>query len=61
MVFIPSSGYKDCSVHMAEKSPTVQPSKQRSVFIRALFHVDLQDQNVRFKMEVLDDGVGVLS
>lgn len=30
---------------MAEKSPTVQPTRQRNVLIPALFHVGLDDQN----------------
>ena len=45
MVLIPSSGYFACRIHKAEKSPSVQPIRQRNVLIVARFHVCLDVQN----------------
>jgi hypothetical protein len=41
---MPSSGAYVCNVHNAEKSPTVHPTRHRSVLIPALFHVPRQLQ-----------------
>jgi hypothetical protein len=44
IVPIPNSGAYVCNVHSAEKSPTVHPTRHRSVLIPALFHVPRQFQ-----------------
>lgn len=41
----PRSAWNDCRYHMAEKSPTVQPTRHRSVLIPALFHTGVELQN----------------
>jgi hypothetical protein len=41
---MPSSGWAACKYHMAEKSPTVQPTRQRKVLIIARFHTGTEDQ-----------------
>lgn len=50
---IPSSGRYVCSSHMLEKSPEVQPMRQRAVLTAALFHVCRQVQKLRLKGLVL--------
>lgn len=53
MAPVPSSGWKDWRNHMAEKSPKVQPTRQRVVLRPALRHVEGDDQ----KSSDVGDGV----
>jgi hypothetical protein len=43
---IPSPGVYVCNAHRAEKSPMVQPTRHRNVFMLALFHVPLHVQKI---------------
>lgn len=53
IVAMPSSGVYACSSHMAEKSPSVQPMRQRKVLTPALIHVWLDVQKSRDRAEVV--------
>jgi hypothetical protein len=53
IVFIPSSGQYDCNVQRAEKSPTVQPTRQREVFSPDLRHVEWHDQKAALSMDLV--------
>lgn len=44
MALVPISGWKAWRYHMAEKSPSVQPTRHLSVLTPARFHVGLDDQ-----------------
>lgn len=44
---MPMSAWYACRYHMAEKSPAVQPTRQRRVLIEARFQVVREDQNAR--------------
>ena len=44
IICIPRSGWKDWRYHIAEKSPAVQPMRQRNVFRDARFQVGGEDQ-----------------
>ncbi|CAH0056330.1 unnamed protein product [Clonostachys solani] len=57
MACMPSSGWNAWRYHMAEKSPTVQPTRHRRVLTPARFHVALELQKSRLSVE----GVGALA
>ena len=40
----PRSAWNDCRYHIAEKSPTVQPTRHRRVLIPARFHTGVELQ-----------------
>jgi hypothetical protein len=42
----PNPGWLTCRYHIAEKSPTEQPARQRRVLIPALFHTYAEPQKV---------------
>jgi hypothetical protein len=44
MVLMPRSAWYAWRYHMAEKSPVVQPSRQRDVLTMALFHTERERQ-----------------
>lgn len=55
MAPVPRSGWKAWRYHMAEKSPSVQPTRHRRVLTPARCHADLDDQK---SVEAMD-GTGV--
>jgi len=51
----PSSGYTVCSVHMAEKSPAVQPARHRKVLSEARLQADCRLQKDKLVVGGIDD------